>query len=99
MVERDEVTISIAAENTFSDPIEVNVPFTLVLSGTWTATVTPQHSFDGGTTWVDDGSTFTANGVWPGSVNRHGQQFRVGVKTGDYTNGTVAGLIRRGGVA
>ena len=55
-------------------------------------------SIDGGTTWLDDGSTFTANGVWIGDVVRRGQQVRLGVKTGNYTNGTVVCRLSRGGV-
>lgn len=98
MTERALVTASIAAENTFSNPLEVFEAYNFALSGTWTATVHLQHSFDGGTTWLDDGSTFTANGVWIGDVVRRGQQVRLGVKTGNYTNGTVVCRLSRGGV-
>lgn len=81
------VTKEISAENTWSDPINVKGRFDLSISGTFSATVTVQRSFDGGSSWaaVD---TFTA------PIETFGEQpsystYRVGVATGDYTSGTV----------
>lgn len=80
------VTASITAQNTFTDKIQVIGHFNLSISGTWAATVTVQRSWDG-TNWFDvdtftsnyEGVGFDAEEIW----------YRVGVKTGDFTSGTV----------
>lgn len=81
-------TASLSAQNTFSDPIKVPTgPFRLVLSGTWSATVTLQYSPDN-STWYDS-DTFTSNGVWNGEEGGAGGWWRAGVKTGNYASGAV----------
>lgn len=81
--------ITITAENTFTPPKDVraNRKFNLSIWGTFVATVTVQRSFDGNETWKDV-ETFKIPGEWTGC---DGEQlyYRVGVKTGDYTSGTV----------
>lgn len=80
------VTASITAQNTFTDKIQVVGHFNLSISGTWAATVTVQRSWDG-TNWFDvdtftsnyEGVGFDAEEVW----------YRAGVKTGEFTSGTV----------
>lgn len=89
------ITASIAAQNTFSDAYggQLVAPgrFNLSLSGTWVATVHLQRSFDLGTTWHDVAS-FTTNDE--GSVtDPGGVQYRIGVKTGNYTSGTVVARL------
>ena len=79
------VTVSIDAENTFSDPLEVKGNFDLSISGTFVATVVVQRNIEGDG-WVDVDS-FTA------PIETFGFQpsfalYRVGVKTGGYTSGT-----------
>jgi hypothetical protein len=58
------------------------------VSGTWVGTVSLQRSEDGGTTWYDTGDTWTSNGVYS-FTDYSNQYYRVGVKTGGYTSGTV----------
>jgi hypothetical protein len=88
-----QVTKSIAAENTYSDSMAAKGAFTLTLSGTWSATVYLQRSFDGGVTWLDIGS-YAAN------IEDYGNEpvpchLRFGVKTGGYSSGTVVGALYR----
>lgn len=86
-----KVKASISAENTFSEWIHLKGPFNFSLSGTWTATVTLQRSFDGGTTPLDT-DTKSANTEDIGDAVE-GALYRFGVKTGDYTSGTVVGRL------
>jgi hypothetical protein len=89
LVEKD-----ITAQNTFSDGIYTEGGFNLSISGTFVATVTVQRSFDAGSTWRDV-DTFTAPvetyGVDPEPV----VAYRAGVKTGEFTSGTVSIRIGR----
>lgn len=94
---------SIGAQNTFSDATWLAPGLaTVALSGTWSATVTLQVATDGhegtqgnppGTpsTWVDV-DTFTSGGVHILEVGSTAH-YRFGVKTGDYTSGTVVGVL------
>ena len=82
---------SIAAQNTFTDAVRLEGYFNLSLSGTWSATVTAQRSIDN-STWVDV-DTFTVNSEEVG-FEPELMWYRVGVKTGAYTSGTV--VIRLG---
>ena len=87
------VTANITAQNTFTSSISASYKnaqsaLNLSISGTWVATVTLQRSFDGGTTWVDVetfGSNYEAR-IWE---PEDGVIYRIGVKTGDFTSGTV----------
>jgi hypothetical protein len=85
---------SITAENSFSDKIQLRGKFNLSLSGTWEGTVTVQRSFDNGTTWVDV-KTYTANTEQVGEEPEPTVFYRFGVKTGEYTSGTVVGRLSR----
>jgi hypothetical protein len=85
-------TRSITAENQFTDAAELTGYFNLSLSGTWEATVTLQRSFDSGSTWYDV-DTRTANTEEYGFEPEDGVQYRAGVKTGDFTSGTVVTRI------
>lgn len=80
------VTASITAQNTFTDKIQVIGHFNLSISGTWAATVTVQRSWNG-TDWFDV-DTFTSNYEGVG-FDAEEVFYRVGVKTGDFTSGTV----------
>lgn len=89
------VAASIAAQNTFSDPVAITGDFNLSLSGTWVATVHLQRSYPNApTTWFDVAS-YTANIEDRGFEPETGVQYRVGVKTGNYTSGTVVARISR----
>ena len=85
---RKMVPRSVAAENQFTDAVTLHGYFNLSISGTWSATVTLQRSFDGGSTWFDVGAR-TENVEEYGLEPEDSVQYRVGVKTGDYTSGTV----------
>ena len=84
-------TASITAQNTFSTPVQLQGYFNLSLSGTWAATVTVQRSIDN-VSFVDV-DTFTGNTEEYG-FEPENMFYRVGVKTGEFTSGTV--VIRLG---
>lgn len=93
------VSSNIAAQNTFTNSITVtgvstSRSFTVSLTGTWVATVTLQRSFDGGSSWIDV-TTYAANTTTTYSDGLDNQEikYRIGVKTGDYTSGTVAASL------
>jgi hypothetical protein len=85
------VTASIIAQNTFSDAVRLEGYFNISLSGTWVATATVQRSIDN-STWVDV-KTYTLNAEEVGFEPEF-MWYRVGVKTGAYTSGTV--VVRLG---
>jgi len=86
------VSANITAENTFTDAVRLEGYFNFSISGTWAATVTVQRSLDGATNWVDV-DTFTANSEEVGFEPEF-MYYRVGVKTGEFTSGTV--IVRLG---
>jgi len=79
-------TKAISAENTFSDAVNLEGYFNISISGTFVATVTVQRSYDG-STWHDVDS-WTAPSEETG-FDPEFCQYRIGVKTGGYTSGTV----------
>ena len=85
------VSADISAQNTFTDSVRLEGYFNLSLSGTFAATVTVQRSIDN-STWVDV-DTFTAASEDVG-FEPELMWYRVGVKTGDFTSGTV--VVRLG---
>jgi hypothetical protein len=85
------VTASIIAQNTFSDAVRLEGYFNISLSGTWVATATVQRSIDN-STWVDV-KTYTLNAEEVGFEPEF-MWYRVGVKTGAFTSGTV--VVRLG---
>jgi len=88
-------TKSITAQNTFTDPFAAPYSHDIAVSvsGTFGATVTPQRSIDDGETWADLDTTYTAAAEF-NIVPTDGCLYRVGVKTGDFTSGTVVVGIR-----
>lgn len=82
------VSASVAAQNTFTNLLTVskNELISVSISGTFSATVSLQRSFDGGTTWFDVfQSTTPAQKTYQADETC---KIRLGVKTGDYTSGT-----------
>jgi hypothetical protein len=76
---------TIAAQNTFSDPLRLVGHFNFSLSGTFSATVVVQRSPDG-STWADVDSFSSATeevGYEPEVMF-----YRAGIKTGAYTSGS-----------
>jgi len=89
------VNTAVSAENTFSDPIRVTGVgqgrrFSILISGTFTATVTVQYSIGAPGTWVDLATTYTAPTSTSHLDNQDNQiiYYRIGVKTGEFTDGT-----------
>ena len=88
--------VSVTAENQFSDSIRVTGvnaqrAFSIFITGTWVATVTLQQSTDD-TTWVDaiSGSyTTNAADAYDDTLDNQIIYYRIGVKTGGFTSGTV----------
>ncbi|MER9605373.1 hypothetical protein [Mesorhizobium sp. M0243] len=80
--------MNITAQNTFTTPVLIQSgnSFDITISGTFVATVVLQRSKDQ-TTWLDVAS-FTAPVENTGSAGS-AWYFRVGVKTGAFTSGTV----------
>lgn len=96
---------NIAAADTFSDPIRVtgvdgSRVFAVIIEGTWTATVTLQYSVGSPGTWVDATSgTWTANTSqsYDDTLDNQVIYYRIGVKAGDYTSGTVEATLSYSG--
>jgi hypothetical protein len=85
------VTRAINAENTFTDGVYIKGDFALSLVGTFVSTVTVQRSWNGSDYY--DVDTFTSTTESNG-YDGVGVMYRVGVKSGDYTSGTVTATIR-----
>lgn len=85
------VSKTIGAQNTFSDAVQLTGYFNLSISGTFAATVVVQRSTDN-TNWRDV-DTFTApfEGV---GMDPEVMWYRVGVKTGAFTSGSI--VVRLG---
>ena len=81
---------SIAAQNTFTDAVRLGGNFNVSIQGTFSATVFVQRSYDN-STWYDVES-FTAATELIGFEPEY-IWYRVGVKTGGYTSGTVVARI------
>jgi len=84
-----ERTADITAQNTYCTAVEMNAGEVLevLIEGTWTDIVTLQVSYDQGTSW-NDVEQWTANAHELFTVDRDNVQYRLGIKTGDYTAGT-----------
>lgn len=82
----------ITAQNTFTTAVQLEGYFNVSISGTFTATVTLQRSFDN-STWRDVDS-------WTAPAEEVGMEpeicwYRIGVKTGNFTSGTVSVRLGR----
>lgn len=90
------VTGSVTAANQFTNAILVEGVgsqrvFTIVISGTWVATVTLQRSLTSDAGPWEDVTTYTANTTvaYNDALDNQEAWYRIGVKTGNYTSGTV----------
>lgn len=94
------VTASITAQNTGTamiSPFGQGLPqnnanfgyLNLSISGTWSATVWLQRTFDNGTTWLDVKS-YTANAQEAVEDYEKAVKYRLFVKTGGFSSGTIA---------
>lgn len=88
-VPASSATGSITAQNTFTTATTFagQSYFCASVSGTWSATVTLQKSYDG-STWLDQ-TSWTANTESIVFNAAASAQWRIGVKTGGFTSGTV----------
>jgi hypothetical protein len=80
------ISDSLTGADQFTDSAYLEGYFNLSITGTFSATVTVQRSFDKGSSWHDvDTFTSTAEevGFEPETV-----KYRVGIKSGEYTSGT-----------
>lgn len=86
---RPRLSASLTAQNTFCGPtyLAKDRPFQISVSGTFTATVTLQKSYDGGSNWHDVESYTTATEKIVDSIDG-ATMWRLGVKTGGFGNGT-----------
>mgnify|MGYP003671277632 CR=1 FL=1 len=97
------VQASITAEDNFTGSILItgigtSRDFSISITGTWSATVTLQRSIDDAT-W-EDVDTYTANTTetFSDGLDNIEYYYRIGVKTGGFTSGTVGlGLTFSGG--
>ena len=80
------VTASLTADGN-TDPLQIIGHFNFSLSGSWDATVTVQRSWNK-SDWFDV-DTFTSNFEGVG-FDAEEVYYRAGVKTGDFTSGTVS---------
>lgn len=92
-----DVEASISAEDTFSDPIRVTGVeegrrFGIVISGSFTATVTVQYSVGEPGAWVDLSTTYSSPVSTSYLDNQDNQiiYYRIGVKAGDFSSGPVS---------
>lgn len=92
MADPVSVSASITAQNTFTDWLTLNKGerYSVAIGGTFSATVTVQREFTGGA--VHDIDSKSAADVIDG-VSPCQCSVRVGVKTGDFTSGTVSVAI------
>ena len=91
---------SISSADDFTNVIRVSGSgnarqFQIVLSGTWSATVTLQFAFDEAGPWNDTDQVFTGNVDTTYNDGQEGSiiYYRIGVKAGDYTSGTVVASL------
>ncbi|MBX9770783.1 MAG: hypothetical protein K2X29_05405 [Candidatus Obscuribacterales bacterium] len=84
------VSATITAQNQFTEESEFDPSkdVAIVVSGTFSATVTLQRSIDNGGTWQDIWNTPdpTYKGL---KILERKALYRLGVKTGEFTSGTV----------
>lgn len=93
------VTADITAENTFTDwikpkrPSDINDANTFFLNisiaGTWAGTVTLQRRFSS-TDSARDVENFTSNAEEALYDHEEFSEYRIGIKTGNYTSGTAS---------
>jgi len=88
------VTASIAAQNTFTNSIEITGVgeqrrFAITITGTWSATVRLQRSIGVTGNWVSVQS-YTANQAitFADSLDNQDVFYRIGIVTGEYSSGT-----------
>ena len=93
------VSATITAQNTFSDPIRVTGldngrVFSIVITGTWAATVVLQRSVGEVGDWTDVTSyTTNQSTTYDDTLDNQIIYYRIGVKTGGFTSGTITAQL------
>lgn len=91
--------VSASGANQFSDPIRVTGvagarAFALVITGTFTATVTLQYSVSEPGAWLTAATYSAATALsYEDGLDNQVIFYRIGIKTGEYTSGTAACTI------
>src|SRR5574343_1311205 len=83
---------TITSQNSYSSDVEFDGEILFTLSGTWTATVNLEKRL-GGTEWINV-ATFTKN-CSQSFECKDKCIYRFGVKTGNYTSGSIVGKIEK----
>ena len=94
-------SVEITGEDQFSDPIKVvgvgnSRAFGIIVTGTWTATLTLQYSISAPGDWIDATSgSFTTNvsESYNDKLDNQVLYYRIGCKAGNYTSGTATASI------
>lgn len=93
------VDLDISAEDQWTGDIRVtgigdSRKFAITLSGTWSGTVTLQRSIGETGAWVDV-TTYTSNTTttYDDELDNYVAYYRIGIKTGGYTSGTVTAAL------
>lgn len=84
---------TITAENQFTDFLRISEKGVVTLEGTFSATLTLQMK-KGGTSGIIDVDTVTTGGRY--TFDGYGDDWRIGVKTGGYSSGTIEARIQQG---
>jgi len=91
-----KVEADVTAENQFTSAIKVTGVdsqrvFTIIRAGTWSATVTLQRSLTSDSGPWEDVTTYTTNATitYDDGLDNQIAWYRIGVKTGNFTSGTV----------
>ena len=88
----EPITLTISADNIFSDPLNVSHVFNFSLvTSDFIGVVTLQRRFNSGDTWRDVNTFKDSFEGWDAQPG--GGQLRFGVKTGDYTSGRITGRL------
>jgi hypothetical protein len=92
----EKKSATISAQDTFTSSLYLDTGESLIMSltGTWSATATLQRSFDNGVTWLDYYEV-TGNTSLEITENDDNVYYRLGVKTGNYTSGTLYASISK----
>ena len=89
---------SISAQNSFSRVLTIKQGGVLTLEGTWVAIVSLYRIGSDGNRVPITGNTgspvtFTTNGTYTIAPNAVASQYQWGIATGNYTSGTVVGML------
>lgn len=84
---KNSVTATITAQNSFTDPLRIEGKFNLSLSGSWSATAVLQRRFNEGS-WLNV-KEYTANAEEMGEEAEGNVEYRIGVETGNWTSGSL----------